>query len=230
MDHGQVRDWSLPGHPRRPGHGSWRGRRWRYDAHPRGGADQLAARGHNHHPDRASERRKPGREGLRAAHDRAIDGARITLNAALSTLPNNTSPFTGQVFTAEVLNLTRNVVIGGAPGAAHTSSSAALQPPHSIRYAVLQHMGPNNADQSLLGRYPLHFHHSGDGSRGSLVEGVVVRQSGLAPRSCRMAPTASPSAIAHDWSMAAYWWDEGTEHQSHDILFDRAVAHFAPRR
>jgi hypothetical protein len=89
-------------------------------------------------------------------------------------------------------------------------------------------MGPNNADQSLLGRYPLHFHHSGDGSRGSLVEGVVVHQSGnraYVPHGSH--GVTFRDTIAHDWSMAAYWWDEGTEHQSHDILFDRAVAHFA---
>ena len=160
----------------------------------------------------------------------AIDGARITLNAALAhPHPSNTSPFTGRVFTAEVLNLTRDVVIKGAPGArSHIFIRSAPATPHSIRYAVLQHMGPNNEDQSLLGRYPLHFHHSGEGSRGALVEGVVVHQSGnraFVPHGSH--GVTFRDTIAHDWSMAAYWWDEGTEHQSHDILFDRAVAHFA---
>ena len=44
-----------------------------------------------------------------------------------------------------------------------------------------------------------------------------------------MPPTASPSAtpLPTTGLWLPYRWDEGTEHQSHDILFDRAVAHFA---
>ena len=82
---------------------------------------------------------------------------------------------------AEVLNLTRNVQIEGTPeGRAHVFIRS--NSPQSIRHVQIRHVGPRrpaaDATEPVLGRYGLHFHMSHEGSRGSLVEGVVVRECG----------------------------------------------------
>jgi hypothetical protein len=101
-------------------------------------------------------------------------------------------------------------------------------------------MGPRQPDGSftagVLGRYPLHFHHNGAGSEGSMVENVVVRQSGHRA----FVPHGSDGitfrgTIAHDVFDEAYWWDrrdtsEGLgaravwERPSNRISYEGAVA------
>lgn len=147
--------------------------------------------------------------------------------------------------SAEILNLTRNVVIEGLPtGRAHIFIRSTS--PQMIRYATVQHMGPRSAPCSgaaltrlcfVPGRYGIHFHHSMDGSRGSIVEGVVVRDTG----SHAFVPHSSHGitlrdTIAYDVMEDPYWWDfpgkcagggpcgPTDENCSHDIVIDRAVA------
>ena len=170
----------------------------------------------------------------------AIDGARIVFSDPLDRdHPDARDPFTGKVHTAEVLNLSRNVRIEGTG-----NGSASYQPssngrahihimsgsPQSVRHAELALLGPRgphdrDPTDGVPGRYPLHFHHSGDGSRGSTVEGVVVRQSG----NRAFVPHASHGitfrdVIAYDVWEDAYWWDPGEGNETHDVLWDRAVA------
>ena len=82
-------------------------------------------------------------------------------------------PKVGGRWTAEVMNLSRNVVIEGTPtGRAHIWISSTS--PQMLSNVELRYLGPAKAsdpDASVLGRYPLHFHHAHDGSRGSMVEG-----------------------------------------------------------
>jgi hypothetical protein len=99
-----------------------------------------------------------------------------------STVPTTVAP-DGTVYTAEVLNLTRNVTIEGTPtGRAHVHIKSTA--PQSIKNAVIRYMGPRKLlpgdtyDTPVPGRSSLHFHRTGDGSRGSLVENVVVRDGG----------------------------------------------------
>lgn len=124
--------------------------------------------------------------------------------------------------TAEVLNLTRNVVIEGTPsGRTHVFIHSAS--PQTLRHAVVRHVGPRNASGAVLGRYGLHFHHSGDGSRASLVEGVIVRDCGghaFAPHLSNGITFAD--CIAYNVNEDAFWWDDGDV--SHDIVWDRCVA------
>jgi SAM-dependent methyltransferase len=98
-------------------------------------------------------------------------------------LPNGTT------MHPEVLNLTRNVRIhGSGDGGADPASNGRAHiwigsdQPQIIRFAELRHLGPRrhagDHTEGVLGRYPLHFHMMGDGSRGSIVEGVVVADSG----------------------------------------------------
>jgi len=82
----------------------------------------------------------------------------------------------------------------------------------------------------VLGRYALHFHHSHDGSRGSVVDGVVIRDAG----SHAFVPHLSHGiafrdCISHNTLEDAYWWDGAPDTRtdgppSHDVLYRRCVA------
>lgn len=108
---------------------------------------------------------------------------------------------------AEILNLTRNVIIEGVLPSTSPSTINAVYPRSSnypavpgrthllihndvpvvqnIKYVTLRYMGPRKpdpvspTDQSSVvkGRYALHFHHCMENSIGTTVEGVVVRDS-----------------------------------------------------
>jgi hypothetical protein len=123
---------------------------------------------------------------------------------------------------AEVLNLTRNVRIEGTPeGRAHLFIRSAA--PQAIRFATLRYLGPRPTEAVVLGRYPLHFHHCGAGSRGSVVEGVVVRDSGqhaFVPHASH--GIAFRDCIAYEVAEDPYWWDPGEP--TDDVLFEGCVA------
>lgn len=127
----------------------------------------------------------------------------------------------GPGWTPEFLNLTRNLHIEGESNArAHIFIRSAS--PQTIRFASLAHLGPS----SVLGRYPLHFHHSEEGSRGSVVEGVVARHSGKHAFVPHMSHGITfTDCIAFDTTEDAFWWDEGDE--THDLVWERCVAALA---
>jgi hypothetical protein len=128
-------------------------------------------------------------------------------------------------FTAEVFNLTRNVVIEGTSGSYMKrimfEGSTVSQ---TIKYAEIRYIG--NANE--LGFYPLHFHKNGNATRGSLIEGVVVHHSdhhafvphgshGMTFRNC----------VAYNIKGDAFWWDpyEGDPaNDSDDILYENCLA------
>jgi hypothetical protein len=128
---------------------------------------------------------------------------------------------------AEILNLSRNVrVEGQSTGRAHIFIRSSR--PSIIRNTLVRHMGPRRAGSKVAGRWPIHFHHAGDGSRGSTVDGTVVRDAG----SHAFVPHASNGVtfrdcIAYEVQEVAYWWDhedtEGTD-GSDDILWKDCVA------
>jgi hypothetical protein len=143
----------------------------------------------------------------------SVRGRDVTLHRPLRYSHPRVSPGRGMIFGAEVLNLTRNVRIEGTPGRrAHVLISARAK--QRIVQTSLRHLGPRqgpggNAGTSVvLGRYMLHFHGCGDGSRGSLVEAVVARDGG----SHAFVPHASHGVtfrrcISHDTCDDPYWWD-----------------------
>jgi hypothetical protein len=164
---------------------------------------------------------------------KAVSGRTVTLSAPLRNPHPSVRVAAGRTFTAEVLNLTRNVGIEGLPrGRSHVFVRSSR--PQSIRHAAIRHMGPRRPDDEfsefVVGRYALHLHMCGDGSRGSLVEGVVIRDAG----SHAFVPHLSNGitfrdCISHDTYEDAYWWDDPPDtrtagDQSDDILYDRCVA------
>jgi hypothetical protein len=134
---------------------------------------------------------------------------------------------------AEVLNLSRNVRIEGTPGGrAHVFIRSTR--PQSVRYAELRHLGPRQAGGTatvgVLGRYGIHFHHAHDGSRGSVVESVVVRDCGNHAFVPHMSHGITiRNCVAYEVFDEAYWWDPSEE--TNDLLIDRCVAgsvHYDP--
>jgi hypothetical protein len=128
---------------------------------------------------------------------------------------------------AEVLNLTRNVQIEGTrQGRAHVFIRS--NSPQSIRHVQIRQVGPRrlggkDGSEPVLGRYGLHFHMSHEGSRGSLVEGVVVRECGNHAFVPHMSHGITVrDCVAHDVTEDAYWWDpiDTTD----DLLLERCVA------
>jgi hypothetical protein len=128
--------------------------------------------------------------------------------------------FAGQ--SAEVLNLTRNVNIEGTPdGRSHVFMRSVV--PQSIRYVAIRYMGPRQGDNFVLGRYGLHFHHAHDGSRGSIVEGVVVRDTESHSFVPHMANGITfKNCIAYNVMEDAFWWDPGDP--TDDTLWEGCVA------
>jgi hypothetical protein len=144
--------------------------------------------------------------------------------------------FAGETYCAEVANLTRDVVIQGTEdGQSHIFIRSTQ--PQTIRHAVLRHMGPNGDNDSPTpgmsepdsgpccpdGRYAIHFHHAQEGSRGSVVEGVVIRDTG----DHAFVPHESNGILFRDTVAfkvvnSPYWWDPGDE--ANDVRFDRALA------
>ena len=128
-----------------------------------------------------------------------------------------------------VLNLTRDAKVSGTiDGKAHiriTSSEAQV-----IRYTEISYMAPSrfNAEGKnigILGRYGLHFHMMGDGSRGSLIEGVVMKHCGFwgfVPHESH--GISFKKTILYDGENAGFTWDQSTV--TRNCLYEDCVAAF----
>ena len=143
-----------------------------------------------------------------------------------STPPNNALGY-----STELLNLTRNVRIEGTPsGYSHVFIRSTQ--PSSIQNAAFRYMAPDPSNlpgsDDSTGRYGLHIHMSMDGSRGTVVDGLVIRDT----KGHAFVPHASHgvtfrNTIAYNVKGEAYWWDDpasGMMNETDDVVFDRAVA------
>ncbi|GJF30741.1 hypothetical protein KNE206_34410 [Kitasatospora sp. NE20-6] len=185
----------------------------------------------------------PSEDGFSTRYDlctiRRVDGRTVTLAEPLAHAHPRVAVGGGVTAGAEVLNLTRSVRIEGtAKGRAHVHLTSSRQA--EIRHAALRWLGPRRAGKErwngepvtepVLGRYGLHFHMLADSSRGTVVEGVVVRDTG----SHAFVPHASHgitfrSCISHDTWEDAYWWDGPLDTRtpqapSDDIVYESCVA------
>ncbi|WP_224364523.1 DUF4082 domain-containing protein [Hyalangium versicolor] len=161
----------------------------------------------------------------------SVSNATVALNRATS----RAHPMVDNQWRAEVLNLTRNVRIEGTgDGSASPSTNHRAHiwirsnKPQTVNYVSIRYMGPRraveaNATETILGRYALHFHHSMEGSRGSVVRGTVVRDAGAHAFAAHMSHGITlQDTISYNTFDEAYWWDPGDE--SHDTVYDRCVA------
>jgi hypothetical protein len=169
------------------------------------------------------------------ARIKAINGHKVKLSRPTQFDHPKVEVRPGVAFTPEVLNLTRNAKIQGTRGRrAHVFVNSSRR--QSIRHAKITHMGPRRANaergysEPVTGRYPLHFHQCGNGSKGSVVTGTVVTRSGnraFVPHESH--GIAYQNCISHDTMDGAYWWDppaenDGHMHESNHIVWERCVA------
>lgn len=163
---------------------------------------------------------------------------RITLSAPTKFEHPAVQVEPGVVLTAEVLNLTRNVRIEGTGrGRAHVWIRSSRR--QYILNASIRHTGPRRPSKDfpmstefVPGRYGIHFHMMDDASRGSLVKGVVVRESGNHALVTHQSHGVTfKDCITHDTFEDAYWWDPSPDPEkgvpappTDDVLYDRCVA------
>ena len=108
-------------------------------------------------------------------------------------------------YGAEVLNMSRNVLISGS-GDVHIHNTRRAK--HRINYAAISGLGVKDE----LSRYPLHFHTCRDHAAGSMVRGTVVENSanhGFVAHSSNHITFAN--CIAHNIRDSAFWWDREDE-------------------
>ncbi|MFF7454118.1 hypothetical protein [Kitasatospora sp. NPDC008115] len=189
----------------------------------------------------------PDQDGFSTAYDlvtiRSVSGTTVTLGAPLRHAHPGVAAGGGVTVGAEVLNLTRSVRVEGTAGGrthVHLTSSRRAD----VRHAALRWVGPRADTKEtwkgpdgaapvtapVLGRYGLHFHRLGDTTRGTVVEGVVVRDAG----SHAYVPHASHgitfrACISHETWEDAYWWDgpldtRTPQQPSDDIVYESCVA------
>jgi hypothetical protein len=150
---------------------------------------------------------------------------------SLSTPVTRPHPMVNGQWTAEVMNLTRNVRLEGtAGGRSHVFIRSSR--PQVILYTAIRFMGPRKNGDKVAGRYGLHFHHSYDGSRGSQVIGTVVRDTdshAFVPH--RSYGVTLKDDISFNTTEDAYWWDPTVnkgkfdpEEVSHDTVMDHDIA------
>jgi hypothetical protein len=130
--------------------------------------------------------------------------------------------FGGVDYCTEIANLTRDVVIQGTQsGKAHVFIRS--HAPQTIKHALLRYLGPNGDAPVADGRYALHLHMMHEGSRGSIIEGVVARDIDdhtFVPH--HSDGVTFRDTVAYDVANTPYWWDHG-EH-TNDTLFEHALA------
>ncbi len=133
----------------------------------------------------------------------------------------------GVSYGAEIANLTRSVRIEGQDAGHRTHVWMKSSVPQSIRNVAIRYVGPQKGSPPdvALGRYGLHFHRGGEGSRGSLVEGVVVRGTGGPAFATHQSNGVTlRNTIAFDVQSVAYWYDPGALEAPNDALYDGAFA------
>jgi hypothetical protein len=155
---------------------------------------------------------------------KSISGSSLTLNTGTV----RAHPQINNTWTAEVINLTRNVrVEGTASGRSHIFIRSAA--PQTIKNIQVRYIGPRKdrggdaTAEFVLGRYGIHFHHCDNTSVGSLVEGCVVRDTG----SHCYVPHASNGItlrgnVAYNAMEIAFWWD--VLDLTHGITWDGNLA------
>jgi hypothetical protein len=172
----------------------------------------------------------------------AISGRQVTVDSgcayphpAVNISASERIGFSGATYGAEVLNLTRDTRIEGTPGGRSHIFIRSTRPQHMSHIAI-RHMGPRKETsriykgrpitEKVLGRWPIHLHHSGHGAHGTLIDGVVVRDAGSHAFVAHDSHGVTfRGCIAHNVFEEAYWWD--LDHHtdlSKDILYEDCVA------
>lgn len=160
---------------------------------------------------------------------KSISGNTVTIDPLqfdhLTTTINPEGWFTGKTMNAWIVNNTNTVKIGGNPGnRSHVLIKSSK--PQNIKYVEFSYMGPRQGGTRPdihLGRYPLHFHHAGNGSRGTKIVGCTFHDTGnrtFVPHGSH-GITATDNAIIF-FHNDAYWYDP--QHVTNDLILERNFA------
>jgi hypothetical protein len=167
----------------------------------------------------------------------AVSGDTITLGSAVAYA----HPKVNDTWTAEVMNLTRNVRIEGGPKG-HSHVFIHSTSPQHIDYVGIRYMGPrkdsdrDGFSDAVLGRYGLHFHLNGDSDRGITVQGVVVRDTpshAFVPHNTN--GITFRDDISYNTTEDAFWWDQNPAqgdlppepldyYETSDTVYDHDIA------
>jgi hypothetical protein len=168
-----------------------------------------------------------------------VSGAEVTLDRPLTYA----HPTVNRQWNPEVMNLSRNVRIEGTPNA-RTHVMVMSHHPQSIGYVQIRYVGPQQgqgergvdgepADDTgpgVLGRYGLHFHEAGNGTKGSTVTGTVVRDAGNHAYVAHASHGITfRDTVAYNIASDAYWWDGSTDTrdeapETDGTLYDHCIA------
>jgi len=137
---------------------------------------------------------------------------------------------TWDAYTAEALNLTRNVVVQGddASHRAHVFVRNTSPVVHTVSNVLFRYLGPRGGERrtrtgGTLGRYPLHFHMNMGENAGTIVDGCVVRDCGNRGFWPHMTDHITfRNCIVYNSTDEAYGWDLGDD--SNSVTFDNCVA------
>jgi Big-like domain-containing protein len=192
-------------------------------------ANRLAARRRRQH---RSDRRADGGSDFYKGFDESTVAGSSSSSIRLTTPTRRAHPEVNGQWTAEVMNLTRNVRIEGTvAGPAHVFIRSTR--PQSIKYTQIRHVGvlKGSATQAgMSGRYGLHFHMMGNASRGTIVEGVVVRDAGSHTYVAHSSHGITfKDDISYNNVQDAFWWDPSPSNRepgdpTDDILIDASIA------
>lgn len=120
--------------------------------------------------------------------------------------------------------ITRNMMIEGtATGQSHVFIKSTK--PQSIKYVGFRWLGPrkdidgDGVKELVTGRYACHFHHSDNGSRGSVIEGCIARDCNnhvFVPHGSH--GITMRNNIVYNVLESPFWYDLG--HKTNDLLWE----------
>lgn len=154
-----------------------------------------------------------------------ISGTTLTFPATTYAHPT-VAPGDGTTYGAEILNLTRNVIIQGVDATRRSHIFCRNQPleptndaiPQTVSYVALRYMGPRQGASFVLGRYAWHIHHSESFSYGSVFTGVVARDIGSHVFVTHGSDGVTwDRCIAYNFNEDAFWWDIKTSTGDPDV-------------
>lgn len=161
----------------------------------------------------------------------SVSGKRIGLDTPLS----HDHPTVDGRWNAEVINLTRSVVIEGTPEhKAHIiylhqgMTASGNFRASAISNLEVAHLGPNQRNSrdeqsSVLGRYALHWHHGMQSTAGVVVDGAVAHDCGAHAFVAHSSNGITfRNCASHATLGDPYWWDPGDA--SDAVVYDRCIA------
>lgn len=157
----------------------------------------------------------------------AVAGVNLQVSQAFARNSHNkvVTPEWPTAFTAEILNLERDIWIEGTAGGRahfffHTQGG-----PHIVDYVGARYLGPrkdfdgNGRKDMVAGRYSFHWHHCFEASAGTSNQGCLSWQCGNHSFVPHFSNRINQSKCAgYDIEEVCNWWD--FSHQSHGIIWE----------